>query len=233
VYNTPVLTQSVTYYVGILSGAGCLSSLTPVLATINVLPSAPAASGVSRCGAGTVLLEANGAGSGDTYQWYTGPLLSTAIAGATSASFNTPSLNVSTTYYVGLVGANGCVGARTAVSVLVNPIPGLASATGASSCGPQTLTLTSSGAVGNETLQWFAQASGGNPLASGNTYSSLFAQTTTLYVGIQNLFGCSSAQRTAVTAAVYAVPATPSASNVARCGAGSLTLSASGGSAYQ
>ncbi len=232
-YSTPVLTQSTTYFVGILSGAGCLSSLTPVLATINALPAAPAASGVSRCGAGPVVLEASGAGSGDTYQWYTGPLLSTAIAGATSASFNTPSLSASTTYYVGLVGANGCVGSRTAVSVVVNPIPAVATAIGASSCGPQTLTLSASGAVGNETIHWFAQASGGNPLASGSTYSTLFAQTTTLYVGIQNLFGCASVQRTAVTATIYAVPSAPLTADASRCGSGSLTLTASGASTGQ
>jgi hypothetical protein len=55
----------------------------------------PTANGASLCGAGSAILTASG---GDAYRWFDSPTATVPIS--TSASFTTPVLNTSTTYYV-------------------------------------------------------------------------------------------------------------------------------------
>jgi len=111
-YITPSLSTTTTFYVAINNGT-CESNRTAVIATINTLPTAPTATGAAACSTSSVTLSAAGGAAGQ-YRWYTVPTGGTAITGETNGLFITPSLSVTTTYYVAI--NNGtCESVRTAV----------------------------------------------------------------------------------------------------------------------
>ena len=83
-------------------------------------PVAPATTGASRCGSGSVSLSASG--SGGTLTWYSDAGLTTVVASGTS-SYNTPSLSSTTTYYVTETSAGGCVSSASPVTATVNTPP--------------------------------------------------------------------------------------------------------------
>ncbi|WP_460970271.1 Ig-like domain-containing protein, partial [Pontibacter aydingkolensis] len=122
-YTTPSLSSTTTYFVSSYSTTtGCEGSTrTAVTATINPIPAAPTATGASRCGTGTVTLTAAGAPAGGSYRWYTVATGGTAITGATSDTYTTPSISATTTYYVSTVSDQGCESPRTTVTATVNP----------------------------------------------------------------------------------------------------------------
>ncbi|MDZ7649139.1 MAG: hypothetical protein U5K54_19325 [Cytophagales bacterium] len=65
------------------------------------MPTAPSTTGSSRCGNGTVTLNAAG-GTAGQYRWYTVATGGTAIAGQTAATYTTPALTGTTNYYVAI-----------------------------------------------------------------------------------------------------------------------------------
>ncbi|RZL07162.1 MAG: VCBS repeat-containing protein, partial [Hymenobacter sp.] len=88
-----------------------------VLLNTTVVLTPPAVTSASRCGAGTVTLQASGAVTGGSYRWYTVATGGTALSGATGSSYTTPTLYGTTTYYVSAVDANGAnETTRTAVT---------------------------------------------------------------------------------------------------------------------
>ncbi|MET3542767.1 hypothetical protein ABID22_003499, partial [Pontibacter aydingkolensis] len=124
------------------ASTGCESERTRVTATINPIPAAPTTTNGSRCGPGSVTLSAAGAPAGGTYRWYTVATGGTAITGATSDTYTTPSISATTTYYVSAMSAQNCEGPRTAVTATINPIPAAPTTTGGSRCGPGTVNLS-------------------------------------------------------------------------------------------
>lgn len=115
-FTTPFLNASTTYFVD----SGCSSTRTPIIATINTIPTISSTNTpVSRCGSGTVTLQANS--SIGTVNWY-----KTATGGnieATGTNFTTPNITTSTTYYAEAFN-NGCSnGIRFPVEVLVYTYP--------------------------------------------------------------------------------------------------------------
>jgi len=111
-YATPALAITTTFHVAINNGT-CESTRTAVIATINTPPNAPTTTGAAACSTSSVTLSAAGGAAGQ-YRWYTVPTGGVAITGETNSSFITPSLTVTTTYYVAI--NNGtCESLRTAV----------------------------------------------------------------------------------------------------------------------
>lgn len=94
----------------------------PVSVSVTPLPAAPAVTGAQLCGPGQVILTASGAPLGGYYQWYTTATGGTPIAGVTTATYTTPSLNTTTTYYVSVVGT--CESARTPVTATILSVTG-------------------------------------------------------------------------------------------------------------
>ncbi|MEI6882064.1 MAG: glycine-rich protein, partial [Bacteroidota bacterium] len=87
--------------------SGCVTNLVSVPITVN-LPAAPSANGVTvNCGQTATVTAAGG--GGNTYTWYSNAAASTQVG--TGASFTSPSLSATTTYYVtsGNGAANGNV----------------------------------------------------------------------------------------------------------------------------
>ena len=79
-----------------------LSNDQTVVAVFNETLVAPEVTGITRCGAGPVTLEASGAVGAQTYAWYTVPTGGTPIPYEQGAMFTTPALSSTTSYYVAL-----------------------------------------------------------------------------------------------------------------------------------
>lgn len=173
---------------------GCAAITQTAEVTAAPTPDAPTVSGVSICAGNNTTLTATAPGG--TYEWFNaasgGSLL------GTGNSFTTPVLNSTTTYYVQTT-VNGCVSARTAVTVTVNPIPAAPTVNGGSLCVGNALTLTATAPGG--TYAWYDAANGGTLLASTASYTTPTLNSTTSYYVQTNVSGCTSA-RTQVTATV-------------------------------
>jgi len=229
-YSTPVIASTTTYYVAINNGS-CEGSRSSVVATVNTVPTAPTTTGNFSCIAASLTLSASGGVAGQ-YRWYTVPTGGTAIAGQTSATYLTPLLALTTTYYVSI--NNGtCESTRTSVIATINLSPTGPTTTGAASCGPSTLTLTAAGGAAGQ-YRWYIAPTGGTAIAgqTNSTFTTpLLSLTTTYYVAINN--GLCESNRTPVVATINTIPNPPTETGASRCGAGTVVLNASGGTAGQ
>lgn len=219
-YTTPLLTANRTYYVQTTVN-GCTSTRTAVTVTVNSIPAAPTASGVSICAGTTASLTATG--SSGSYQWYNAPSAGTLLS--SSANFVTPTLSTNTTYYVQAMNGS-CAGPRTAVTVTVNSIPANPTIVGASICSGNSATLTATAPGG--TYVWWATPTGGTtPIGTGIAYNTGTLTSTITYYVETTVNGCVSAGRTAVTVTVNPTPAAPVVNGASICGEESASLSVS------
>jgi len=198
-YTTPTLTATTTYYVQTTVN-GCVSSRKAVKVTILAPVAGPKATGTSVCSGNAASLTASGFSS---YTWY-----DKATGGnylSSGASYITPALTATTTYYVQGTTINGCATIRTAVTVTVDPAPAAPKATsGPAVCPGLAQTLTAS--AGSGTFQWYDAASNGNLLATGTTYTTPpLAANTVYYVENISPTSCTS-QLTSVIAQVISIP---------------------------
>jgi hypothetical protein len=115
---TPANTS--TYYAEALNTSGCSSpARTAVTVTVNPIPIITSTTPGSVCGSGTVTLTATS--SAGIINWYSNA--STGVIIGTGASFTTPIITISTTYYVD-ASENSCkTTTRTAVKATVNAVP--------------------------------------------------------------------------------------------------------------
>jgi gliding motility-associated-like protein len=161
------------------------------------------------CAGSAVTLVATGPAN-TTFTWY-----SAATGGSITnngASFTTPVLNTPGNYYY-YVGAShdGCTDGSesTRVVVTVNPLPASVSVAADSVlvCAGNSATFTAP-AVAGITVKWYASASGGTALHTGNTFTTpALNATTRYYAEATNATDCPSAQRTPVTAVILETPA--------------------------
>ncbi|WP_246074112.1 Ig-like domain-containing protein [Hymenobacter jeollabukensis] len=240
-FTTPSLSNTTTYYVSATTACGTYETArTAVTATIATAPSAPVT--VGACGISSVTLTASGSPVGGSYRWYTVSSGGTPIAGATSATYTTPALSTTTTYYVSAVTSTangGCESTRTPVTATLTSNLSAPTATGATTtgCGAGSVTLTATGAPAGGTYGWYTTVTGGTPIlgiTSGSYTTPVLSATTTYYVSTFTSAangGCES-PRTAVTAVVKLQPtaAIVPASSTTFC-SGSVTLAANAGAA--
>jgi hypothetical protein len=119
-FTTPFISVNTTYYVDATNN-GCTSATrTAVVATVNAIPTIISTTPGSRGGSGTVNLGASA--SAGTINWYA------AATGGVSLGvgngFTTPSISLTTTYYVDATG-NGCISSpRIAVTAIVSCVAG-------------------------------------------------------------------------------------------------------------
>ncbi|MCX6274594.1 MAG: CotH kinase family protein [Bacteroidetes bacterium] len=209
-YATPLLNASATYYVR--AENVCAGNFIPVQATIINIPQDAVSGDQSRCGSGSITLNAT---SNDTIRWYDAPngnLL------ATGTGYATPVLNSTTTYYVRA--ENVCAGNFTPVQAIINAIPQDVVAADQSFCGSGGITLN---AISNDAIRWY-DAPNGNLLATGPIYATpVLNSTTTYYVRAENV--CAG-NFIPVQAIIRAIPQDALAADQSRCGSGSITLNA-------
>jgi gliding motility-associated-like protein len=217
-YVTDPITATTNFYVAAFNTAGCSSSnLAQVQVTTRPAPAPPViANGnpVQTCQGTTATLTVTDAQAGYTYKFYT--VANGGTAAYTGASYVTPSLSANTTYYVEAINDNGCPSAsRTMVVVTVNALPNApqASATGTQICPNNATTLTATPPAGS-TIKWYAAATGGTALASGNSFNTpVLSTNTTYYVeAVSTATGCASGTRTPVTVTILGPLAAPTVS---------------------
>jgi hypothetical protein len=205
-YVTPSLSTTTLYWaVQRNLTTGCKSISKRVTTTINPRPASPTVNNGSRCGSGRVTLTAvaptNPVG---TLAWYSATTGGTSLS--TTTSYQTPSISVSTTYYVeSTTTATGCISLlRSPIIASVNAVPAAPVAAPASRCGTGTVTVGATPATGL-TVNWYSAATNGTLLLSGSlTYTSpSITSSKTYYALARNASTtCVSTTRTAVAATV-------------------------------
>lgn len=171
----------------------------------------------SRCGSGSVTLNAS---SGGIVRWYNALTGGTLLG--TGTSFITPNISISTTYYAEAF--NGCTAStRTAVVATVNAVPTI-TGNPASRCDAGVVTISANPSIG--TVSWFNVASGGTAIFVGSIFTTpSISTTTTYYAETTSAQGCTSV-RIPVVATVNAMPTITTTTPATRCGLGSVTLQA-------
>jgi hypothetical protein len=114
-YITPVISATTYYKIEIKNSTGSVC-LQPIKMVAVNSPQVTGTTAASRCGPGTLTLAATGS-AGSTLNWYTAPIGGSQVG--TGATFTTPVLNNTTTYYVGASqggGGNVNVGLPAALS---------------------------------------------------------------------------------------------------------------------
>jgi gliding motility-associated-like protein len=221
-YNAgPLTAGSYTYYVSENNGS-CSSTRTSVGVLVNPAPAAPAATGTSICAGQTAVLTATGSGS---ILWYSDLALTSLVS--LGASYTTPALSVVTTYYAAQQSLSGCRSlTATPVIVNINPLPAAPLASGLTICAGNTAELNATGSGG--ALNWYGDASGTTPLATGTGYTTpVLNQTTTFYVQETSAQGCRG-PLTAVTVTVSPLPVAPSGIANAVCEGANVVLTGFG-----
>ncbi|WP_282162860.1 leucine-rich repeat domain-containing protein [Ulvibacterium marinum] len=232
-YTTPTLSSTTTYYAqSYNNGTGCSASTRrTITATISPTVGTASGSGSARCGNGRLTLTASPGSNGNTIRWYSAASGGTLLS--TGNSFTTPTLSTTTTYYAQSYNSGTGCGASTrrAVTATISPTVGTASGSGSARCGSGAFTLTASPGTNGNIIRWYSAASGGTLLHTGNSYTTpTLSGTTTYYAqSYNNGTGCGASTRRAITATISPNVGTASGNGSARCGNGTLTLSASPG----
>lgn len=200
VLNPLVAGDAGSYTCVVSNGCGSVTSNAAIL-TVNNTPSPPATVPGSRCGQGSVNLQATGASDGD-YRWYPNLIDPTPIPGETNEFFATPSLTASATFYAS-ISISGCESSRVAAVATVSTLP--AQPTVASSIPPvngliticSTTTLTLSAPTGFAGYAW----------SSGETTEQITPLVSGAYtVMVTDGAGCTSPASVAVDVTVVPAP---------------------------
>lgn len=222
---SPNVTATTTYYVETTLN-GCTSARTAVVVTVNNVPTITSTTPASRCDSGSVTLQATA--SNGTLSWYNTPTGGTSLG--TGTSFITPSISVSTNFYVESTDGT-CTSTRTAVLATVNATPSITSTSPSQVCDSGTVTLGATTNAG--TLNWYSSASGGSVLGTGNSFTTPSISTTTTYY-VEAVNGSCTSVRVPVVATVNTTPTITSTTDATICGQGGGTLyaTASAGTVY-
>ncbi|HEX2747444.1 MAG TPA: immunoglobulin domain-containing protein [Verrucomicrobiales bacterium] len=118
-FTTPNLTANTTYWVRVTSPAGTVDSGTATITVVNAPPSIttqPASTAINNGATAQLSVAATGTPP-FTYQWYRGASgdISAPVDGATLASFTTPALTATTSYWVRVTNVLNSVDSNTAV----------------------------------------------------------------------------------------------------------------------
>ncbi len=169
--TTGARTETEDYKIAV--GVQDICSGTPAAATI-------ASSLATICVSGSVTLTAtipSSTDTGFTYQWYN---TAGAITGETASTFTTPILSAPESYFFKTTCTSSGLFSDSNTIVIAVTNPQVISTTPSSRCGEGIVALsatTSSGA----TLNWYAEATGGASLATGNSFTTPSISTTTVF----------------------------------------------------
>jgi len=115
--------------------------------------------------------------------------------------------------------SNGTFVGSTSLSLRIGSVAVISGLTPSSRCGNGSVCLEAAASSG--TVQWYADANGGTPLATGNSFTTpVLDSTTTYYVQADCVY-----TRTPITATVNSIPEiTFTNMPISRCGAGPVEL---------
>ncbi len=191
---------------------GCV--VAPLIQSVKLnvqnIPGAPTATAALNCGAGQLTLTASGAPDGGSYRWYDASDATAPIDGESGTTFLTPNLTKTKTFYVSVVNALGCEGARTAVEATITYPYDVAGVTNAQVCAGNAASLSATGAPVDGSYRWYVSEDSAEPIpgqSSSTFVTSPLNQDAIFFVTAVNASGCEG-KRVAVTAQVVSV-ATP------------------------
>jgi hypothetical protein len=204
------------------TGASGTNNLPPFVVQANktITPAILTTTGNSRCGTGSVTLQA--AATAGTINWFADQSGGSALG--TGTSFNSPSISSNTTYYAQAIN-NSVSSARVPVDAIVNASPTITSNTPANRCGYGTLTLTAVPSSG--TVKWYTASTGGASISSGNSFTTpSITSTATYYADVLDNNNCTAASRTSIVATIKTIPTIANIIQDSRCGIGTVALGA-------
>jgi hypothetical protein len=232
-YTTPALTATTSYQAVVTNGVSAPAASNSVQVTVIPTSLGGSVNGTAICsGTSTELSLSEYIG---TMQWQSNSSGTFAdIEGATSATYTTPALTVTTSYKV-IVTNTPCSSVESTVAIVtVDPVSagGTATANPSTICSGGAITLTLTGYTG--TIQWQTNASGSFADIKGETstiYTTPALTTTTSYRAVVTNGVCGSANSTTAVVTVVADPTLSQPSDVSICLGGTTTLAttASGG----
>jgi YD repeat-containing protein len=209
-YTTPALTTTTSYWVRVTNACGSTDS---ALATVTVhdcsaapVLTGPASTTIQNGQTATLSVTVSGTGA-NTYQWYRGtaPSAANEITGAMSASYTTPSLTTTTSYWVRVTNACGVTNSQTATVTVLDctAVPTITTQPQSQTIvSGQTATLSvTAGGTGAKTYQWFKDnlwtAITG---ATSSSYTTPALTTTTkYYVIVTNACGSTVSEPATIT----------------------------------
>ncbi|HNQ20922.1 MAG TPA: hypothetical protein PKI46_07685, partial [Bacteroidales bacterium] len=147
----------------------------PTTASISAVPDELCISGSSTLS----ISPSNGYGNA-TFQWASSidGITFTDITGANGLNYTTPEINTSTYYkWTATASGNSCL--IDTVFIKVNN-PQILSTNDSSHCGPGTVELSATANAGS-TINWYNVATGGQPIATGETFTTPVLTSTTSY----------------------------------------------------
>ncbi|MFZ4400637.1 MAG: putative Ig domain-containing protein, partial [Bacteroidales bacterium] len=222
---TPSLAVTRSYYAEAVTANGCKSSSRTTIAA-TIITTIPTVSGTaaSRCDAGIVTLSATPSPAyGATVNWYASASGGTSLG--TGTSFITPSISVTTTYYIDATNCNGTTASRTAVAATVVNTPTIISTAPASGCYNTNVTLSATPSYSSGvTLRWYADPTT-TSYSTGNT-NNAYVSTGNVTKYVTAISGTCESPRTAVLATMIPLPTVTATSPTTLCGLGTATISA-------
>jgi hypothetical protein len=231
------ITTTTTFYLSSHNTInGCQSPRLEVVATVLSAPDSPTAPTVNVCpGATARILAAMGTVPGTEIRLYNRASGGVVLAqdNAFPYEIELPNQNISTTYFIESYNSiTGCASPRSPVFVSVNQSPLAPSASNINLCkfARAIFTITTNLGPANE-VRLYETESGDNFIASDNSApfelsTPLLFTTSTYYIGAVNTNTGCVGPRVRVIATVEPELAPPNINNLARCGAGAVTLTA-------
>ena len=222
-YNGYQVTQAGTFTVTIPNTVGCDSVIT-LTVEVNPTPGLPTITKKTRCGEGSIALQAGAGTNGTTCYWYASENAADTLHSGTNYQ---PTLSETTVFYVSSVNAlTNCASARVADTAVIYSVPTAPTVQDTARCGEGPVTLEVTIADPNWNVQWFANQTTTNVLSTGLQYNipslDVSAEPYRYYVRTADEH-CQS-DRVLVKATVNAIPAVPTVTAVTNCGPGSFNL---------
>ncbi|MDW8157496.1 MAG: T9SS type A sorting domain-containing protein [Bacteroidia bacterium] len=233
--TTPPISTHSSYYIEAIDNATGCSSGVWVQARVDKQPATPNVLPIpSSCDGKPVIIRAtNGIPSGDEFALYTTPVGGEPIEVRPNGlmPFTLYNVTSNTTYYVSSRSGN-CESARVPVYITLTRIPA-PNISGVTRCGAGNVRLTANVFVSGGEVRLYDQMEGGTILTSSRTYPfelilPFVTTNTTYYASVFHPTKECESIRVPVEVKILGIPELPNVpSIIARCGAGSVTITAS------
>jgi formylglycine-generating enzyme required for sulfatase activity len=200
-FTTASLTDNATYWVRVSNTAGSVDSNLVIVSVKPSISTQPASATIDA--GGTSLLTVVASGSSPSYQWYRGAVgVTTSPVGTNSASFTTPALNDTATYWVRVSNTAGSANSDLAI---ISVRPSITSQPGSPSINAGTTTTLAVTAVGSTplTYQWYRGSVGVTTTPVGTNSSSFttpsLTDAATYWVRVTNSVGTIDSQLSTIS----------------------------------
>lgn len=171
------------YYITATNTSTSCANIDSVKLTVLPATLTIAATRTQVCGSGSTTLSLPPGEYGTAgLQWFSSPdgVAYSPVAGAVNATYTTPVLTATTYYRVQIKNGAGVLCVQPAITIFVGT-PQMISVTPATRCDPGSVTLSATPGPASATVNWYAAATGGLPIATGTSFPTPALSATTTY----------------------------------------------------